>query len=152
MLLMIDLSTDSIRCWKLERQSNSPIGDVIQWYWPLNVMVNAVSCYGCGSSCISQNPDVRYSVSKIVELPHLMSPIHSAISFMEYLPMKEWLFSSQKSCTIWKTWPCFFGAKNIGELLKELTLLTVRWCLTNSTLTDSNLTSGTLVDNPFYAS
>lgn len=149
MLLMIDLSTDSIRCWKLERQSNSPIGDVIRWYWPLNVMVNAVSCYGCGSSCISQNPDVRYSVSKIVELPHLMPPIHSAISFMEYLPMKEWITKILHNL---ETLAFFLWCKNIGELLKELTLSTVRWCLTNSTLTDSNLTSGTLVDNPFYAS
>jgi len=53
-----------------------------------------------------------------------MSLIHSMSSFMEYLSKKEWLISSQKSLTIVKPWPSFFGMQNEGEFYKELALLT----------------------------
>jgi hypothetical protein len=64
----------SINLWKLAGQSRSPIGEVIQWYWPLPAMVKALS--GCDflSSCICQKPDVKSKVEKIVEFARPMSP------------------------------------------------------------------------------
>ncbi len=80
--------------WKLAGQTNSPIGDVIQWNWPLPGMVKAVNFCESLSSCTCQNPEVRSKVVKIVELALPMLPMHSVISFIEYLAMWEfWLIS-----------------------------------------------------------
>ncbi len=52
---------------KLAGQPKRPIGDVIQWNWPLPGMVKAVNFCESLSSCICQNPEVRSKVVKIVE-------------------------------------------------------------------------------------
>ncbi len=111
----IFLSTPSIKGWKLAGQPSRTIGDVIQWYCPWPEIANAVRCCDFSSSCICQNPDITSRVEKRVELALPMSPIHSVISFMEYLSMWE-LFSSRKSWTTRKPWPCFLGTQKIGEL------------------------------------
>jgi hypothetical protein len=49
--------------------------------------VKAVRFWDFSSSYICQKPDVRRSVEKIVEFALPMSPMHSVISFMEYLSM-----------------------------------------------------------------
>jgi hypothetical protein len=51
--------------------------------------VNAVSGYDSSSSFICQNPKVRSSVEKMDKFALPMSPIHSFISFMEYLLIWE---------------------------------------------------------------
>ncbi len=53
---------------------------------------------------------------KIVELALPISPMHSVISFIEYLSMWEWLFNSLKSCTTLNPCPCFLGTQKMGEL------------------------------------
>jgi len=118
------LRTVSISHWKLAGQPSRPIGEVIQWYWPLPGIMNAVSGCESSSNCICQKPDVRSSVEKNVELALPMSPIHSVISFILYLSMCEWLFNSLKSCTMRKPWPCFLGTQKSGELYRELDRLT----------------------------
>ncbi len=109
----------SISLWKLAGQPRRPIGDVIQWYWPCLGMVKAVRGCDFSSSCICQKPDVKSSVEKIVKLALSMSPMHSVISFIEFLLMLEWLFSSLKSCTTRRPCPCFLGTQKIGELYRE---------------------------------
>jgi hypothetical protein len=90
-------SSPSMSRWILAGQPNSPVGDVIQWNWPLPGMVKAVSFCESSSNCICQNPEVRSSVVKMVESALLMSPMHSVISFIEYLSMWEFWLSSLKS-------------------------------------------------------
>jgi len=43
--------------WKLAGHPSSPMGDVIQWNWPLPGMVKAVSFCESSSNCICQNPE-----------------------------------------------------------------------------------------------
>jgi hypothetical protein len=62
--------------WKLAGHHDGPMGDVIQWNWPLPVMVNAVNLCECSSSCICQNLEVWSSVVKMVESALPMSPMH----------------------------------------------------------------------------
>jgi hypothetical protein len=83
--------------WKLAGHPNSPMGDVIQWNWPLPGIVKAVNFYESSSSCICQNSEVRSSVVKMVESALWMSLMHSVISFTDYLSMWEFWLSSLKS-------------------------------------------------------
>ena len=124
MMLEMLRNTPSMSLWKLAGQPSRPIGDVIHWYWPCPGMVKAVRGCDFSSNCICQKPEVRSSVEKIVELALPMSPIHSVISFIEYLSMWEWLFNSLKSWTTLRPCPCFFGTQKIGELYSELALFT----------------------------
>jgi hypothetical protein len=73
--------------WKEAGHPRSPMGEVIQWNWPFPRIAKAVSGCDVSSNFICQNPKVRSSVEKIFEFAHPMSPIHSVISFMEYLSM-----------------------------------------------------------------
>ncbi len=116
------LSTPSISHWKEAGYPSKPIGDVIQWNCPLPGIVKAVKGWDFSSNFICQNPDVRSKVEKILEFARPMSPIHSVISFMEYLSMCEFWLSSRKSCTIRSPCPCFLGTQNIGELYSEFDL------------------------------
>ena len=58
------LRTPSMSLWKLAGQPSRPIGDAIQWNWPLPGIVKAVSCCDLSSNCICQNPEVRSRVEK----------------------------------------------------------------------------------------
>jgi hypothetical protein len=61
-----------------------------------------------------------------------MSPMHSVISFMEYLSIWEFWLSSLTSCTMRSPWPCFFGTQKMSELVVGLwnfELLLVNWIL-----------------------
>jgi len=100
-------------CWKLAGHPRRPIGEVTQWYCPLPGMVNAVRGWESSSNCICQKPEVRSRVEKMVEFARPMSPMHSVISFMLYLSMCKWLFSSLKSCTIRRPRPCFWAHKTV---------------------------------------
>jgi len=57
--LKVSGSTPSMSLWKLAREPRSPMGDVIQWNWPLPRIVKAVSFWESLSSCIFQEPEVR---------------------------------------------------------------------------------------------
>jgi hypothetical protein len=120
----MSLSTPSISRWKLAGQPKSPMGEVIQWNWPLPGIVKAVSFWESSSSCICQKPEVRSNVVKMFEFARPMLPMHSVISFIEYLSMWEFWFSSRKSCTLRSPWPCFLGTQKMGELYSEFDLLT----------------------------
>ncbi len=111
--------TCSISFWKLAGHPSSPIGELIKWKCPLIGMVKAVRGCDSGSSFICQNPEVRFIVVKMDEFALPMSPIHSLISFMEYLLMWECWLSCLKSWTILSPWPCFLGTQKIGELYGE---------------------------------
>ncbi len=90
-------STPSNSHWKLAGQPKSAMGEVIQWNWPLPGMLKAVSFWESSSSCICQKPEVRSNVVNIIELALPMSPMHSVISFIEYLSIWEFWLSSLKS-------------------------------------------------------
>jgi len=92
------------------------MGDVIQGNCPLPRIVKAIRGCDCSFNFICQNPEVRSSVKKILELALLMSLMHLVTSFMEYLSMWEFWLSSWKSCTIWSPFPCFLGTQKMGEL------------------------------------
>ncbi len=112
-------STPSMSLWKLAGHPSRPIDEVIQWNCPRLGIVNAVSGCDCSSSCICQNPEVRSKVENIVQLALTMSPMHSLISFMEYLSICKWRLSCHKSWTILRPWPCFFGTQKMGEFLAD---------------------------------
>jgi hypothetical protein len=100
------------------------IGEVTDWNCPLPGIVKAVRRCDCLSSFIYQKPEVRSTVEKMLEFDRPMSPMHSVISFMEYLSIWEFWLSSRKSCTILSPWPCFLGTQKIGELYSESNLRT----------------------------
>ena len=89
------------------------MGLTIHFYWPMPGTVKAVKCLDCLSKGICQNPDVRSRVVKIVDPDLPMSPLHSLMSFMEYLLYNELALRSLKSCTTLKL-PFFFGTMNRG--------------------------------------
>ena len=89
----------SINDWKLAGHPRSPIREVIHSNCLSPGIVKAVACLHCSSNGICQNPDVRSSVEKMVDLAWPMSPMHSLISFDEYLSIYDCLFSSGKSLT-----------------------------------------------------
>jgi len=124
MIFEMFLRTPSMRHWKLAGHQRSPMGDVIHWYWPWPGIVKAVSSWYFSSIFSCQKPDVRSKKEKMVVLALLMSPMHSVISFMEYLSMWEWLLSYLKSWTTRNPCPCFFGTQKIGELYSEFEHLT----------------------------
>jgi len=54
-------------------------------------------------------------VLKMVLPDQPILPMHSLMSFIEYLSVYDWLFSAQKSCTS-LTPPSFFITANMGLL------------------------------------
>ncbi len=121
-------STPSIGHWKLAGQPSNLIGDMIHWNWSWHGIAKAMSCCDFLSNCICQKPDVRSKVEKMVEFACPMSPMHSVISFIEYLSKSKWLLSSQNSCTTQSPSPWFLGTQKIGELYSELAhLTTLSW-------------------------
>jgi len=54
-------------------------------------------------------------VLKMVLPDQPILPMHSLMSFIEYLSVYDWLFSAQKSCTS-LTPPSFFITVNMGLL------------------------------------
>ncbi len=117
-------SAPSISHWKEAGHPSNPMGEVIQWNCSLPGIVKAVKGWYFLSNFICQNPEVRSKVDKILEFARPMSPMHSVISFMEYLSMCEFSLSSRKSCTIRSPCPCSLGTQNIGELYRESDLRT----------------------------
>ncbi len=117
-------STPSMSHLKEAGHPRGPMGEVIQWNWPLPTILKAVS--GCDglSNFICQNPEVRSSIVKICELARPMSPMYLVISFMEYLSIWEFWFSTLKSCMIRSPWPCFLGTQKMGKLYSESDLQT----------------------------
>jgi hypothetical protein len=97
MTLATPLSTVSINLWNEAGQPNKPIGDVTNSNCPTPGMVKAVNFLCLGSNGICQNPDVKSKVEKIVDPDRPISPMHSLISFIEYLSGYDLLFSSLKS-------------------------------------------------------
>ena len=109
----------STSLWKLAGHPNSPIGLTIHSNCPMPGTVNAVKCLDCSSSGICQKPDVRSSVVKMVDPALPMSPMHSLMSFIEYLSSKEFAFNSLKSWTTLRL-PSFLGTMNNGLLYLDL--------------------------------
>jgi hypothetical protein len=124
MTFQMFLIMPSMSRWKLVGQLRRIMGEVIHWYCPWPGIVNTVSGWDFSSSCICQKPNVRSSIEKIVEFEQPMSPMHSVISFKEYLSMCEWLFNSRTSCTTQSPWPYFLGTQKIGELHNEFSHFT----------------------------
>ena len=110
--------------WNDARHPSSPIGLVIHSNWPLPGTVKAVVWASSGCRGICQKLDVKSIVVKIVEPALPMSPMHSLISFIEYLSIWQWLFNSLKSCTILSPCPVFLGTQKIGELYRDCDCLT----------------------------
>ena len=81
--------TFSISRWNEAGQPSRPIGDVIHSNWPMPGTVKAVRCRSPGWIGICQNPEVKSRVVNKVDPALPMSPMHSLISFMEYLSMYE---------------------------------------------------------------
>ena len=103
----------SISHWNEAGQPRRPIGDVIHSNCPLSGIVKAVRWESSGCIGICQNPEVRSRVEKIVDPAWPLSPMHSLISFIEYLLICKCWLSSRKSCMIQSPAPLFLGTQKI---------------------------------------
>ena len=75
----------SIILWKEPGPPFSPMANTLYWYWPIPGTVKAVNCLDLASRGSCQKPEVRSMVEKMVDSDLPISPMHSLMSFMEYL-------------------------------------------------------------------